>query len=244
MASLSASELLGLWECGHGLRPAGRALSLISAARPEDSAAEAAELSVGGRDAELIAIRERAFGSRLVGVTSCRRCGERLELDVDTNQIRMTPTRAPAAELVVTVDDAEVRFRVPSAADLLEIEELDDVAAARAALLARCVRTACERGRSVRVGELRKRVLAAVAERMAEADPQADVRLAVRCPACGAESEEMLDIGSFFWSELESWARRLLRDVHELARAYGWTEEEVLRLSSHRRAAYLELVSG
>jgi hypothetical protein len=34
----------------------------------------------------------------------------------------------------------------------------------------------------------------------------------------------------------------VLGDVHELARAYGWSEPEVLALSPWRRAAYLALV--
>jgi hypothetical protein len=33
-----------------------------------------------------------------------------------------------------------------------------------------------------------------------------------------------------------------LRDVHELASAYGWRESEILALSPQRRQAYLELV--
>ena len=36
----------------------------------------------------------------------------------------------------------------------------------------------------------------------------------------------------------------LLRDVDTLARAYGWTEEQVLALGDARRGAYLELVEG
>jgi hypothetical protein len=36
----------------------------------------------------------------------------------------------------------------------------------------------------------------------------------------------------------------LLRDVHTLASAYGWKEDEVLHLTPARRHAYLELVAG
>jgi len=37
---------------------------------------------------------------------------------------------------------------------------------------------------------------------------------------------------------LSARARRLLRDVHELARAYGWSERDILELSLTRRLAY------
>ena len=39
-------------------------------------------------------------------------------------------------------------------------------------------------------------------------------------------------------------AERTLADVDTLARAYGWTEAEVMELSPTRRAAYLQLLGG
>ena len=54
----------------------------------------------------------------------------------------------------------------------------------------------------------------------------------------------LFDILSFFWGEIQICARRLLREVHALASAYGWTESEILSLSTTRRHAYLEMVGG
>ena len=42
----------------------------------------------------------------------------------------------------------------------------------------------------------------------------------------------------------EARARALLAAVHTLARAYGWSEPDVLALSEQRRAAYLEMVTA
>jgi hypothetical protein len=39
-------------------------------------------------------------------------------------------------------------------------------------------------------------------------------------------------------------AERVLLDVHALARAYGWTESEVLRLTPARRSAYLQMAAA
>jgi hypothetical protein len=78
---------------------------------------------------------------------------------------------------------------------------------------------------------------------MAEADPLAEVLVDLACPACGKTFVADLDLGSFVWAELRTHARRLLREVDTLARAYGWTEAQVLALSDRRRTAYLELVS-
>jgi len=50
------------------------------------------------------------------------------------------------------------------------------------------------------------------------------------------------DIASFFWAEICVQAKRLLREVHTLARAYGWREMDILSMSPARRQFYLEMV--
>jgi hypothetical protein len=54
----------------------------------------------------------------------------------------------------------------------------------------------------------------------------------------------LFDMLAYFWSEIQMGARRLLREIHVLASAYGWRESEILTLSAARRRAYLELVGG
>ena len=83
-----------------------------------------------------------------------------------------------------------------------------------------------------------------VGELMAAADPAAETRIALRCPACGHEQDEILDIASFLWAEIAAVAKRLLREVHALASAYGWTEAQVLSLSGARRSLYMEMVQA
>jgi hypothetical protein len=79
---------------------------------------------------------------------------------------------------------------------------------------------------------------------LAEADPLADVQLAVSCPSCGTRQQVSFDILSFFWTEIEAWAWRILREVHTLASAYGWHEHDILALSPRRRQSYLEMVGA
>jgi hypothetical protein len=77
---------------------------------------------------------------------------------------------------------------------------------------------------------------------MAQADPQADVQLALCCPRCSHEWQEVFDIVSFFWSEISAWTARILREVHTLACAYGWREADILAMSPGRRQCYLEML--
>jgi hypothetical protein len=46
------------------------------------------------------------------------------------------------------------------------------------------------------------------------------------------------------WQKVQLAAERLLLDIDTLARAYGWTESDVLRLSPVRRAAYVQMTTG
>jgi hypothetical protein len=70
------------------------------------------------------------------------------------------------------------------------------------------------------------------------------MQLALVCPTCGSGWAVAFDIVAFFWTELQAWAQRMLRDIHTLARAYGWREADILALSPLRRQVYLELSSG
>ena len=74
-----------------------------------------------------------------------------------------------------------------------------------------------------------------LAAQMEECDPLAEIRIDLDCPACGYHWQILFDIASYFWTEISAQAKRLLRDVHTLARAYGWREADILAMSGVRR---------
>ncbi len=78
---------------------------------------------------------------------------------------------------------------------------------------------------------------------MSEADPTANIYLALSCPTCDHQWDAPFDIVTLFWHELHAWAIRLLREVHQLALAYGWREADILSLSEPRRSFYLGLMN-
>jgi hypothetical protein len=78
---------------------------------------------------------------------------------------------------------------------------------------------------------------------MEEADPLTAMQLALSCPECGYQWQTAFDIESFFWSEINAWANRMLHEVHTLALRYGWREMDILAMSPWRRQFYLNMVS-
>ncbi|MFL6196543.1 MAG: phage baseplate protein [Thermoanaerobaculia bacterium] len=244
MRAFSAHELLDAWERGLAEPPVRRALLLVAAASPEATFEDLARESVGRRDARLLTLREWTFGPRLVSLASCPACGERLETAFDVADIR-TPEGGAEEPLSLKAEGYELAFRLPNSLDVAALVPTGDLDAARRRLLGRCLLAAHGAdGEEVTVDRLPETALAAVASRMAEADPQGDVELSLHCPACGHDWLAPFDIASFFWTEIDAWARVLLHEIHILASAYGWREADILALSPWRRRSYLELVGG
>lgn len=241
MRALSAAELLDIWERGLAQPPARRAVALLAGACPDMLPHALAELSLGRRDALLLTLREWTFGPHLSCVERCPNCGERLELDFQAGDIQVASEAEPPGVLSLSVADCEVRFRLPNSLDLVAIPEDGDIAAVRRVLLQRCILAARDREGERSAEELPSAVVDAIAEGMGQADPQADVQLALACPVCRHQWKVRFDIVSFFWAEIEAWASRLLREVHLLARAYGWREADILAMSPWRRQCYLEM---
>lgn len=254
MRNLSAAELLTAWERALGQSPVQQALVLLAAAYPEHSPEQLAQFSVGQRDACLLTLRERLFGSQLNSVTACPQCQQRIELVFTVPDIRVEPTMtdpiAPAGEaMTLTIEGYRVHFRLPNSLDLASIETITDVNQAREQLLRRCIQSVVREGANSDDGEpvnnptpLPLPLVDAIAERMAEADAQADTRLALSCPDCSHEWRATFDIATYMAAEIYNWVKHILREVHSLARSYGWREADILAMTPTRRRAYLELL--
>jgi hypothetical protein len=244
MRPLSSAELLHAWEQGLSEPASRRAVALLAAACPEVSGETVAAWSIGERDSRLLTLREWTFGSRLLSVANCSACGERLEWTVKASELHVAGKDKPPAELSLEFDQYAVSFRLPNSKDLAGIAECDDASAARKFLLEGCVAAARLGDQEIKPEDLPTEVVNAIVEQMAEADPQGDVRIDLQCPACGHRWDSIFDIESFFWSEINAWAGRILGEVHILASAYGWRESDILNLSPQRRHFYLGLVGG
>lgn len=240
---LLSGDLLDAWERALGRPPVEQALILLAAACPDDGPDALAALPVGVRDGRLLDLRERLFGPELDMVAACPACGEAVEMGARVGDLRVTHGAGgnDGEEKVVT-DGYRVAFRLADSRDLLALTARAGGGDPRRVLLARCVTDAQgPDGTAVPADALPEPVVAAVARRMADADPQAQIDLALACPTCGHGWTAAFDIVRFLLHELHVWAKRLLRDIHTLASAYGWSEAEILALSPARRRIYLEL---
>lgn len=240
-ADASDLRLLDAWEAGRRASPVDRADHLLWAAGLEPADDE----TLGTRDGRLLAVRRTAFGSHVEALVACPACDVQLQSAFDLDDVISDSAPIEGPLEARSADGAHhASFRLPTVADLRAAAAAHDPVASYRILIRRCVTDARRDMVPVEVESLPSDLLEGIAEAMAAGDRQADVRLTLTCPDCGHRWEARFDIASFLWMEVDAHVRRLLVDVHALARAYGWSEADILGLPPARRRAYLELVLG
>lgn len=247
MRALTAAELLNAWEVGLSQEPLQRALTLLAVACPELDRQALAQESIGRRDGRLLRLRQWAFGNRFEGIVECPECGVRLELTFDQETIKSgadKDTETPEAERRATFEGITVDYRLPDSQDVAAVLAGAGLVDGRQTLLERCILSATDGSQQLPASRLPASVLDAVEAAIANADPQADVTLSLTCHACQHQWVSPFDIVSYFWGEINTWAHRLLREIHTLAAAYGWSESQILALSPWRRQMYMNLIAG
>ncbi len=161
------------------------------------------------------------------------------------NQGPTAPDIEPGEQVhQMTIDEYELHFRLPNSLDLVAIVGYQDAVLARHHLLQRCIVRASKGGEEIVAEDLPENVVAAVTTQMDELDPQAELRLDLNCGVCGHHWQVLFDIVSFLWKEISISAKSLLSEVHTLALVYGWSEADILSLSTVRRQFYLEMVTN
>jgi hypothetical protein len=244
-SGLSAAELLELVDAGVDGNAAQRGAIMLAAAAPDEAGA-LERLSLGQRDAWVLALRCATFGDTLLSRVACPHCGMLLTVRIPRGHVSL---QEPATGVgPVAVEHGEqglaVEARAPDGDALAQAAACPDVAAARAALIGCCV-TATRDGEPIDPLSLDAALLERLGEAIVATEPQVEVRVSMRCASCDREWAPVLDIVQFFWRELSAASVQLLDEVHQLAIGYGWSEEQVLKVSSRRRRQYVErLASG
>ena len=238
LVALSESAILSAWEQGTGAAAVERPLILLRHAGRVVSLDGAASWTVGQRDASLIDLCELTFGPVASGTAPCPSCRAPVEISFPLAAIRTDHGDAGSRMELVLDDGRRICFRLPTTADLRQASECRSAEDGARMLAAGCLLE----GRSADDAPLADSVVDALGSAMAEHDPQSDVSLEARCPACEAELTVNFDVADYVWRRVAMAGRGLMIDVHQLALAYGWSEAEILAIPAGRRHRYLELV--
>ena len=229
-------------------------------------------LPLSDRDRLVAALHQHCFGDAIESTLTCTSCQQRYELRFslqalldDTDErareahrrlreggrldgpgfeaegalLRAAPTREAAASPHLVYEfGAGLRFRAPVADDeraLAQSEQADG-----SWLLERClVREAKQGGPQLGTAEIQ--LLEQALDQLA---PILSLQLEAQCTECQAVQQAHFDMAGYFLAQLSRERPLLIREIHCLARAYGWSHSEILELPRSLRQAYVALVLG
>lgn len=227
-----------IWECGLSQSPLDRTMAMLRLAGSENPEL----LTVGESDRRLLKLREQMFGSEISALAHCPQCDHALELNFNIADVSVEQ-EVSDEQMVLSDGEYEASFRLLTLADLksLQATESDQW---QQALLERCLLSVQCDGHATTAQALPEAFIQALSDRMGQADPQAEIGLQLECFECHHRWTGDFDVESFFWAEIQAWASRMLNEIHQLAAAYGWSEQEILALSPVRRHIYLNLATS
>lgn len=243
MNALAGDQLLAAWDRGFHESDLARPLTLLQVSSPERTRENLASLSLAERDLELWRLRRMTFGEWLRATLPCAECSAQIEFTLAlSNVIEPLELLQLKAPVETQTQGWQVAVRPVTTRDLEAALSSSDEASAKQALLERSVSLKLVSGAAADWQDAPEPVRNLALQAFEEVHEGAESTCVATCPQCGAVKMADLDIGRFLWFEVRNAARRLLREIHELASAYGWSESAILAMTSQRRQSYLTMV--
>lgn len=223
---MTDADLLNAWPLGAGatLSRFVRFFEALTAGSENSAVNPAHEESLGAFNRRLAQLHSEVIGRPVEAKVACS-CGQELELVLPLGSVAATPD--PPKRIEIEADGPRA-FRLP---------RLSEVALAREP---KALAQAC----ALDGGDVDEKHLPVIEAAWSAADPAAEIALEFTCTACSAPIRAQADLALFVARDLDLRVRALLAEVHGFARAYGWTEAEVLAVPASRRRAYADLIGG
>lgn len=186
----------------------------------------------------LLAVERAGGGGRAEIELRCpyAGCGEPMAIDLDLERFVM-PDQPPRFDVEVA-PGVRARVRLPCGDDQRRWAARSPAPAPERRLARDLVETidGAPLGDS---DDLAAEWIEPLARALEERDPLTALRLAARCPACGGAVAAEFDLEAHLLESAAARQARLLDTVHRLARAYHWSERDILALPPSRRGEYL-----
>jgi hypothetical protein len=228
------TRLLDAWENAAAVPSAARAAVLVC----HGGFAEDVESALGLPLGEVCALAGRVyaedFGGALDALVPCRGCDAQMDVRLPVSTLRTAS--AERERRVPGPQNRELSVRALTTCDLLAAGRTSDPAGE---LLARCMTDAA--GEPVDPRGLGPEAVARVEEAAEQLAGAAAAVVRTSCPDCGTDALVPVDMGVLLWERVASAASALVSEVAALASAFGWREQDVLRMSAQRRRTYLRL---
>lgn len=247
MQNLTDEDILYLWESNIDSHPMDKALAILSRALPEFNRDQLAYLTQGKRDNLLLQVRQSTFGDRLQSFAQCPECGKVAEFPLSCERLcRCYNVIMDISRVISDNDEGRVSVRLSNGKGLERVELYqykNKFEEKNVVYHKRVYKTNAGLAQSL-AQPLPYEIDFTLNQSLANADPLPELIIAIDCPSCNCQWQAALDVISMLWKEIAMAATQVIQEVHELALAYGWREQDVLALTSMRRAAYLKLLAS
>ena len=161
----------------------------------------------------------------------CGHCGARFDFRIDYADLPVQEAGAGYPQAQVDMDGRRLRFRLPTGGDQEILAGLPEAEAPR--WLLRQLAAEPET-----LPEPKQDLIAAADAALDAIAPGIVLRVQAACPECGGGNEVELDP----YRALARSSGSLLREVHQIATHYHWSEADILNLPRPRRQRYLQMI--
>jgi hypothetical protein len=247
--SLSAGDLLVAYE-QQPLQPAWRwPAVLLTLGYAQLSVDAAVNLPLPKRERLLLILRRSNFGDAMRAQSRCGACGSDNEINLSCDALLTAFPNTEGLEsdsgpvgwsLTVLPSGVQATLQSLSAFDLAEASHLPATKTAHF-LQEHSLKSLEKSGQVLSWEQLNLEDQNALTQALESLS--GGIRLEVICSACGGKENRDLDLGLWIAQDVSRATRKVLQEVDTLARAYGWSESDILNLSNRRRQLYLEMVA-
>lgn len=234
MGAPTAAQLIGLWDRSSGTSAHRRLERLLTATEPR---ATLDSDTLGARNRRLLELHSSLSDSPLDARLRCAACQTDNEFQVPAEAILACPAPDAAVRVRIGTGRARRTFRLPLMSDIHAVGG----APARDAL-ARIVER-CKVGPG-EGGPIGAAALERLAGRFEALDPAARIVVDLSCAECEAALRASVDIAEFVAAAIDLVVDGLFRQIDSIARAYGWSEREILALPAGRRGNYMAMIAA
>ena len=201
-------------------------------------------LTAGDRERLVLAVCARLLGPEADLVVPCPTCRDLCEVPVHfADIIALRPSTSDDHCSLAAADGIWTARICPPTGHDLEAVSTGGAGAERQFLEICLSELHDPAGQKVARESLPPECEAQLAEAIAALDPLAECRIGIDCPHCAATFDTLLDGFTLLRTAIGD-ANSLYGDIYRMARAYHWSEADILALSLKQRRHYLAIAAA
>lgn len=229
------NELLNIWEQGFNKNSQQKTNDLISLYVGLAESEEIKSFSIEQKEQYLLEIRRLLFGRKFLSIANCPSCSEMIEWEMNYSDFLNVNKKVDLKKrYICNVLGYVIHYRLPNEKDISLYEKNQ--------ILKNCVFLVKKNNKEIKVDNVPSALWDKLEIEMEKSSPLSSSTINLSCPKCENKWQLYFSIIDFLWTELDQWAKRFLYDVSILARAYGWSESEIINMNPIRRSYYRNLL--